>query len=133
MSTISGLTASTSYPYTGTTTVAATPASSTTAPSVILSQQNSASPLTYNAAGLFNATAQTPQNNAQSALLAVQNAIAQTQNSLLTGNNASSNSASANTPFGSFTPQATGNTIQSAKNAYFAAEEAVNQAFSSIA
>lgn len=141
MSTISGLIPPTTYPYTGTAAVAAIPSSST-APSVTRSQQNGnfAAPLTYNAAGLLNAAGQTTQNSAQSALLAVQNAIAQTQSSLLSGISPSSNTAGSslfNAPpgaaAGSFTPQTTGNTIQTAKNAYFAAEEAVNQAFSSIA
>ncbi len=138
MSTISGLTSSTSYPYTAAATAVTGAQTQASAAQVILSSQtaNSASPLTYNSAGLFNATAQA--KSAQSAALAVQDTITQTLGSLMTGT--SSNSAAADlfganssSAFGSYAPKATGNTIQTAKNAYFSAEEAVNQAFSSIA
>lgn len=138
MSTISGLTSSTSYPYATAATAATGAQTQASAAQVILSSQtaNSASPLTYNSAGLLNATTQA--KSAQSAALAAQDTITQTLGSLLNGT--SSNSAAADlfganssASFGSYTPQATGNTIQTAKNAYFAAEEAVNQAFSSIA
>ena len=138
MSTISGLTSSTSYPYTAAAPAVTGAQTQASAAQVILSSQtaNSTSPLTYNSAGLLNATAQA--KSAQSAALAVQDTITQTLGTLLNGT--SSNSAAADlfganssSALGSYTPKATGNTIQTAKNAYFAAEEAVNQAFSSIA
>ena len=114
MSTISGVSPSTTYSATGSTASttqttstaanAATTASTASAAAVVnpftSTSANTASPLTYNATGLMNAfqqaTANTPATssaqNARNTYLAVQDAVTQALGSLMTDPNSSNSS-----------------------------------------
>jgi hypothetical protein len=147
MTTISGLSASVISGYTiksgsvntnaASTNAASANPSSLTGVFTALSGSSSA-PLTYNAAGLLGST--TSAQTAQDAVIAAQNAMTQTLDSMMSGSQTKSSAADL---FGSGTPpgqtaaprtNTTGKmTAQTAQQAYLDAQNVITQSLNSIA
>ncbi len=139
MTTISGLSASVISGYTiksGSVNTNATSANPSSLTSVFTALSgNSPAPLTYNAAGMLGST--TSAQAAQNAVIAAQNAMTQTLDSMMSGSQTKSSAAdlfgSGTPPEQTAAPQATGKmTAQTAQQAYLDAQNVITQSLNSI-